>query len=87
MSSICGLSSYGRCEVLKRSLRGADLRHQASLSSPSNDNARTFLRLSGLAPMLDAVAKTSSFRVSTPSRRGVAAPLGRRPRPMMPAEL
>jgi hypothetical protein len=83
-NNICGPSSYGRCKMLKRSPRGADLRSPSGVvSSSSNTNARTFLRRPGPAPMLDVVAKSPSSRVPAPSRRGVAVPLGRRPRHVM----
>ena len=78
------MSSYGRCEVLKRSSRGADLRsHQASLSSPSNTNARTFLT----PARADADARCSREFVFVSRIDGFAArgrrPLGRRPRHVM----
>lgn len=67
---IFGLNLLGCCELLTKSSHEADPRSRG----PSNTNARTFLRRSGPAQMLDAVAKSSSFRVSAPSRRGVAVP-------------
>ncbi|MET4276249.1 hypothetical protein ABIB68_005125 [Bradyrhizobium sp. F1.2.2] len=65
---IFSLNSLGCCELLTKSSHEADPRSRGS----SNTNARTFLRRSGSAQMLDAVAKSSSFRVLAPSRRGVA---------------
>ncbi|MGY4427952.1 hypothetical protein ACVWWO_000429 [Bradyrhizobium sp. F1.13.1] len=65
---IFSLNSLGCCELLTKSSHEADPRSRGR----SNTNARTFLRRSGPAQMLDAVAKSSSFRVLAPSRQGVA---------------
>ena len=74
--STCGPNSRGRCKVLKRSSPGGHLRSDlVSLSGPSNTNAGALLRSPGPGPMVDGVAKSSSFRVSKPHRRvGVDAP-------------
>jgi len=74
--STCGPNSRGRCKVLKRSSPGGHLRSDlVSLSGPSNANAGALLRSPGPGPMVDGVAKSSSFRVSKPHRRvGVDAP-------------
>jgi hypothetical protein len=69
---VFSLNLLGCCELLTKSSHEADPRSRG----PSNTNARTFLRRSGPAQMLDAVAKSSSFAYRRFAARGRRPPVG-----------